>query len=179
MTNDPSDEGAEAYRWAIENPKEDWIQRQSRNLEPRKQIPRRRLGQNDSIGYGRPPTATRWKSGQSGNPKGRPEGSKSHKFLIREMLTENITIRVGGKARRVTRFEAVLLKQLDQALRGDHKAIQSVCALANTVGLLQAEDELPQNASSPDVSGFTDDELHEFQRLLDKANGGVKTKQDR
>ena len=41
---------------------------------------------NHSVGYGRPPEATRFKPGQSGNPKGRPKGSKNLRTLFAEEL---------------------------------------------------------------------------------------------
>ena len=31
----------------------------------------------EKVGYGRPPLTTRFKPGESGNPRGRPKGSKS------------------------------------------------------------------------------------------------------
>ncbi len=34
-------------------------------------------GNNRRVGYGAPPLATRFRPGQSGNPKGRPMGSKN------------------------------------------------------------------------------------------------------
>lgn len=36
------------------------------------------------VGYGRPPEETRFKKGQSGNPRGRPKGSKTRpRFLMK------------------------------------------------------------------------------------------------
>ena len=43
-----------------------------RKLNPSKLLP----GSHD-VGYGRPPAATRFVKGQSGNPAGRPRGSKN------------------------------------------------------------------------------------------------------
>lgn len=40
----------------------------------RKKRPTRR---KPAIGYGRPPRAYQWKKGQSGNPAGRPKGSRN------------------------------------------------------------------------------------------------------
>ena len=31
------------------------------------------MADDDEVGYGKPPRESRWKSGQSGNPKGRPK----------------------------------------------------------------------------------------------------------
>jgi hypothetical protein len=44
------------------------------------------------IGYGRPPHATRFKPGQSGNPRGRPKRSKNGKTLLLEALNETVLV---------------------------------------------------------------------------------------
>jgi len=42
-------------------------------------------GNKEEVGYKRPPKATRFKPGQSGNPKGRPKGT-SIKDRVRQIL---------------------------------------------------------------------------------------------
>ena len=37
---------------------------------------------NDEVGYGKPPRATQFKKGQSGNIKGRPKGSKDMRAAL-------------------------------------------------------------------------------------------------
>ena len=41
----------------------------------RKKNSPRRQSRNYEVGWGRPPQASRWRPGQSGNPKGRPKGT--------------------------------------------------------------------------------------------------------
>ena len=48
------------------------------------------------VGYGRPPLHTRFKPGQSGNPKGRPKGAKNEDTILREIMNRPIDIREGG-----------------------------------------------------------------------------------
>lgn len=50
----------------------------SRSLEPWNTTPDQRRASTDfEVGYGKPPKATRFPKGRSGNPKGRPKGSKN------------------------------------------------------------------------------------------------------
>lgn len=41
-----------------------------------------------AVGYGRPPAATRFQKGRSGNPGGRPRGKKTLSALLAEALSE-------------------------------------------------------------------------------------------
>jgi hypothetical protein len=162
---------ADAYARSLEHPEEFWAELEKRHLAsaapPRKAIPRRRPQENQKVGYGRPPVRSQFKPGQSGNPKGRRKGSKNLRNAIERMLTDKITLREGDKVRRVTRLEAVLLKQLSQALKGDPKAIKAVYASATALGLL---DVRPEKLVVGDLSDFTIEELQELERLLQKAS---------
>jgi hypothetical protein len=50
-------------------------------------------------GYGKPPRHTRFKKGQSGNPRGRPKGSKNLTTLLTEALNEPVIVAENGGRR--------------------------------------------------------------------------------
>ena len=52
------------------------------------------------IGYGKPPKQTRFKPGQSGNPRGRPSGTRNLRTDLAEELAERIAISEGGRRQR-------------------------------------------------------------------------------
>ena len=43
-------------------------------------------------GYKRPPKATRFKAGASGNPRGRPKGSHNLKTDLTKLLKKRVTV---------------------------------------------------------------------------------------
>lgn len=80
------------------------------------------------VGRGRPPLHTRFAPGKSGNPRGRPKGRKSMESIICELLDQQVFIGVGDKRRRVTRREAMMMQQVQSALKGDRKAVEFLLA---------------------------------------------------
>jgi len=83
----------------------------------------------DGIGYGRPPLHTRFKPGQSGNPKGRPKNRKNISTVLREVLNENIKIKEGDKIKTVSKAEAMVRGTVLKALKGDTKSVMMVMEL--------------------------------------------------
>lgn len=78
------------------------------------------------VGYKRPPESTRFKKGQSGNPKGRPKNhdlgigsSRSANALALREAERLITVREGEEIRQIPAFEAVLRAQYGSATRGN------------------------------------------------------------
>jgi hypothetical protein len=74
------------------------------------------------IGYRKPPKATRFAKGKSGNPKGRPKGSHKLETQLRAELQRKITVTEGGRRRTMTRQQALIARTLSAALQGDQKA---------------------------------------------------------
>jgi hypothetical protein len=77
-----------------------------------------------SVGYGKPPQHARFHKGQSGNPRGRPKGSRNLSTLMAKALNEPVVISENGKRKRITKREAVLKQLVNKAASGDAKAIQ-------------------------------------------------------
>jgi hypothetical protein len=73
------------------------------------------------VGYGKPPRARQFKAGQSGNPKGRPKGAMSEARILRELLHRKLDVRQNGRSRKITVFEAILLRFTEDALKGNTK----------------------------------------------------------
>src|SRR5215467_1576536 len=87
-----------------------------------KRPPRHSLG-NYTVGRGRPPVATRWKPGQSGNPKGRPQGSKNLLTILDKALNKKIRIQENGKWRTITTREAIATRLVHDSIKGNIRAI--------------------------------------------------------
>ena len=83
---------------------------------------KRRTDGDYAVGYGRPPQFTRFKPGQSGNPRGRPKGAKNVDTILREVLLRQITVMEAGKRRKITVLEAYFKRLTKQALDGDSKS---------------------------------------------------------
>lgn len=97
------------------------------------------------VGYAKPPESTRFKPGQSGNPRGRSKGSKNkHPSLSEERIKKLIleeayrTIPIVEKGRRITIpiMTAVLRAMAMNAARGNNRAAHLLTTL---VGKTEAE----------------------------------------
>lgn len=84
------------------------------------------------VGYGKPPKASQFKKGQSGNRAGRP---RTYKSAI-SLLEEPVEYVVGGKRRTVTAFEASLRKTAQSALEGRLPAIKRFIGYCEKARLL-------------------------------------------
>jgi hypothetical protein len=98
---------------------------------------------NYEVGYGKPPVETRFRKGQSGNPAGRPRGSKNLATLFEAELSERIAVSENGRRKRITKQEAMVKHVVNKALSGDSRLLQ----------LLLAEIRLIENRPESIASG--------------------------
>lgn len=77
-----------------------------------------------AVGYGRPPRATRFKKGQSGNPAGRPRKAKGQRAIAARVLGE--TQRLAGQPKgarvRFNTLEIVVMAMKQLAVSGPKAA---------------------------------------------------------
>jgi len=94
----------------------------------------------DKVGYGRPPKATQFKPGKSGNPKGRPKGSLNLVSDLAAELGEQITVREDGRTRRISKQRALIKSLLAKGIQGEVRAAAAVLALYARVNIDEADD---------------------------------------
>lgn len=84
------------------------------------------------VGYSKPPQNTRFQKGQSGNPSGRPKGSKNirkpfmtsdlNDIIFKEFNTP-IIAHINGNQVEISKIEAIMSQLANQGASGDLKAI--------------------------------------------------------
>ena len=93
----------------------------------------------EHTGYKVPPTASQFKKGQSGNPNGRPKGSKNNKTVFENLAATLIDGKLPGGDDAITLREGVIAKLASKALAGDARSMNKF------IDTMQSYDD--QNAS--------------------------------
>jgi len=77
------------------------------------------------VGYGKPPHHTRFKSGQSGNPRGRPSGAKNLSTLLNEALNEPVVVVTeNGGRKKISKRQASFKQLVNEAAKGKWPALK-------------------------------------------------------
>jgi Family of unknown function (DUF5681) len=92
------------------------------------------------IGYRRPPVSGQFKKGQSGNPKGRPKGSRNFLTLLQKELGQSIVVNENGKKKTITRLQAMVKRIVAGALQGDQKALLTLVEILRRTGQFEEPD---------------------------------------
>ena len=85
------------------------------------------------VGYGKPPTATRFQKGRSGNPSGRPKKSAQPLdlgLILEAIDNEEIVVRENGKRKPMKKAEIHLRQQFTKAINGDLKTARLLVQMA-------------------------------------------------
>lgn len=102
------------------------------------------------VGYRRPPKTTRFKAGESGNPKGRPKGAKNVATIWHDELNALVTVTENGKRKKLCKRQALIKQQVNKALGNDPKAAALV------VGQMNRFEENGSAGPALDLSRFQD-----------------------
>jgi hypothetical protein len=91
----------------------------------------------DTIGYKRPPKATRWQKGKSGNPSGRPKRPDPESNsqadpgqVLQSIDNEEILVTIDGKRILMKKAEVHFRQLFAKAIKGDLKVARLIATLA-------------------------------------------------
>lgn len=71
------------------------------------------------VGYCRPPVHSRFKPGQSGNPKGRPKGSKTLQQIFLDEVGRPVQVKTAAGVQTMGKLQVLVRNTVDKALQGD------------------------------------------------------------
>ena len=132
-----------------------------------------------AVGFGRPPRRTRFKKGRSGNPKGRPRGSRTSLTLLEQALSELVDVTENGQRKKITKGQAMLKQLVNKGASGDPRAMQML------LGQIRSLEDHLESSRAEVLPGetkvqmlmlerLTIPERLELRRLVAKAQGDAE-----
>lgn len=120
----------------------------------------------DTVGFSSPPKTTRWKKGQSGNPKGRPKSKSEMVQDAAKILTQPIEARTpDGQTVKLDGIEAAYLALCKKGLKGHKTSLLAAIRIMLEVGPAVAAKENEEKVMRQEV-------LERLERM------GVKVSKD-
>ena len=117
------------------------------------------------VGYGKPPRHTRFELGRSGNPQGRPGGSKNLLTLLNEALKEPVIVVENGRRRKITKRQAIITQLVNQSAKADWRATKIL------LDILQAIESRSEPAPA-ETSSFSEADEKVLEQLRARFSKG-------
>jgi Family of unknown function (DUF5681) len=117
------------------------------------------------VGYKKPPLHTRFQKGQSGNPRGRPRGSKNLSTLLTDALNEPVVVTEDGKRRKISKRELGIRQLVNKFAMAEAQATKIL------LGLMQERDRLAATAEPAERPSFGADDEKVIANLLKRLRG--------
>ena len=127
-------------------------------------------GSDYQVGYGKPPQYTRFKKGESGNPSGRPKGSKNLTTLLEKQLKQRVLITENGRRRSITKQEAMVKHLVNKAVSGDRPLMR---LLLEEIRLLEA-----RAASSPSGTNLDEADREVMRQIQERMRRLMKGEEE-
>lgn len=106
------------------------------------------MSDDEKVGFGCPPKQTRWKKGQSGNPKGRPKPKSELLTDAARILAQPVEARApDGKTVKLDGIEAAYLSLCKKGLKGHKTSLLEAIRIMLEVGPAVQAAEKEQHAN--------------------------------
>ena len=112
------------------------------------------------VGRGNPPLHTRFKKGQSGNPRGPRPRPKDLPALLVAALNEPVVVTANGEPRQITKREAVVAQLVDKSTGADLRATKML------IDMLKDIEKRAVTATPPEASPLTPADEEVVENLL-------------
>ena len=109
-----------------------------------------------AVGYARPPTSSQYQPGQSGNPKGRPKGTRNVSSMARDALERTVNVKVKRTWRKMTVRKAGYLRLAERAVAGDAKALDYLLSLESEERAPGSDQAETQSSAAKDLAILQD-----------------------
>jgi hypothetical protein len=108
------------------------------------------------VGYAKPPKHTRFRKGQSGNPRGRAKNTRNLKTELRSVLDETLSLSMAGREVKLSARKAMLLALRNKALKGDTRAIGLMVAMLERLLPETLMEEVHNTVARDDLAIFAE-----------------------
>jgi len=114
---------------------------------------------NETVGYKKPPKATQFKPGISGNPSGRPKKPVNIASELLDELGELTSIRDHGRQIEITKARAIVKEIVRLATAGDLRAATTVLSFTRNQADTADRSDEPTHSDLDVIDNFVDREL--------------------
>ena len=127
------------------------------------------------VGYGKPPQASRFKPGTSGNPKGRRKETQNFSTYLRQELAASVAVNKDGKSYRMPKVQLIATQLVTSAIKGNLKSIETLMKLA---GIMNTPDGSAEAGTSHALSAQEAKMMTDYLSAI-IGNGGKVPAEDR
>jgi hypothetical protein len=124
------------------------------------------------VGYKKPPQHTRFKKGQSGNPRGKVEGRKNY----RTEFLEELGVSENGRARKLSKQTLVIKRMVADAVNGDARAREHLLRLIGQIDAFESGSEPTAPCAAEDAEIMARFKARLIEEI--KAQGGNSGRRD-